>query len=340
MESGVPSDSDFVRAELTAHLVSSFAVAKIIRDHEKPVNSLDFHHSGMLLASAGSDDTLIFTEPRSGQVKNILPVKKYGCGVIRFLYNTSTPNLLTATAAKGADDAIRALDLETCAYERYYVGHSARVVGLAPSPKDPALFLSSSLDFTVSLWDARKRDPIGQISLNGRPAVAFDPKGLVFGVSYLDKGSTQVKLYDARSYGDGPFVDFVAGQSTADPTTFAFSPDGEYFVLSSSETGDLVRTYDAYEGKEMRRFRQVGNRWSTTLCASISPDAKFLMTGYEDHSMCIFDVASSRCLVDVTDMHALPVTSVAWNPVYGMLATACQNIALWLPTAEGILSGD
>jgi COMPASS component SWD2 len=340
MAAGGGQEPEAARAEVTGEVAQSFAVAKIIRDHEKPVNALDFHSSGTLFASAGGDDTLIFVDPRSGAVRNVLPVKKYGCGVIRFVHSIAKPTLLTGTAAKGADDAIRALDLERLTYERYYVGHSARVVDLAPSPKDPDVFLSASLDFSVALWDSRKRDAVGRISLKGRPSVSFDPKGLVFGVSYLERSSTQVKLYDARSYVDGPFVEFVLGEASSDPTTFAFSPDGEYFLLSESETGKPVRTYDAYEGKETRQFHIPGRRSGASLCASVSPDAKYIMTGNDDHSVCIFDVASSKCLLDVTDMHALPVTSVAWNPVYGMVASACQNIALWLPTTDGALDGD
>lgn len=326
-----------VRAELTPDIVRSFGVAQVVRDHSKPVNSLDFHRSGELLASSGSDETILFMHPLAGSVKKVLPVKKYGCGTIRFTYGTGVPSLLTATCKTGADDAVRALDVSACEYLRYYSGHSGRVVGLAPSPTDPTSFLSSSLDLSVALWDSRRRDAVGQVKTHGTPAVAFDPKGLVFGVAYLDAVGTQVKLYDARSYEEGPFVEFCV-EGDADPTCFEFSPDGENFLLASGKVGNPVRLFDAYEGKLRRSFKRPEARKTVTMCARFSPDAKFVMTGGEDHGVCIWDIATSENLLDPSDKHVLPVSSCAWNPVYGTAASACQNVALWLPKADKVLS--
>lgn len=328
---------DGVRAELTAEVVRSFGVAQVVRDHSKPVNSLDFHRSGELLASSGSDKTLLFIHPLTGNVKKVLPVKKYGAGIIRFTFNSGVPSLLTATCKTGAEDAVRALDVAACEYERYYLGHSGRVVGLAPSPSDPTSFLSSSLDLSVALWDSRRRDAVGQVKTHGIPAVAFDPKGLVFGVAYLDGEGTQVKLYDARSYEEGPLLEFCV-EGDANPTCFEFAPDGENFLLASGKVGSPVRLFDAYEGKLRRSFRRLESRKTATLCARFSPDAKYVMTGGEDHGVCIWDVVSSEILLGPSEKHALPVSSCAWNPVFGTAASACQNVALWLPNPGKIES--
>jgi COMPASS component SWD2 len=338
-EGAVPRVSDgaaeSVRAELSAEAVKSLSIAQVLRDHAKPVLSLDFHRSGELLASSGGDETLVFSAPLTASVKRVLPVKKYGCGVIRFTHDAGAPTLLTATTKTGVEDAVRAVDVATCAYSRYYRGHTSRVVGVAPSPTAPSALLSASIDNSVRLWDARRRDAVGEVTVPGRPAVAYDPKGLVFGIAFRDAGGMQVKLYDGRQAGDGPFMSFAVEAGGADPTCFEFSPDGDLFLVASGEAGNPVRVFDAFEGRHRRSFaRAAAGGGGATLCARFSPDAKFVVAGAEDHGVAVWDVATSEMVVDARERHALPVAACAWNPVYGMVATACQNVALWLPAED------
>jgi COMPASS component SWD2 len=337
---------DGPRAELTREAAGSLEVARVIRTHSKPVASLDFHHTGELLVSSGTDDTLIFTDALSGNVRKTLPVRKFGCGAARFARDrSSSPTLFTASAAltttnagggagAAADHAVRALDVASCDYKRYYSGHTARVVSLAPSPADPTAFLSGSMDASARLWDSRRRDAVGVITLHtGRPpSMAYDPKGLVFGASFLDGSQMHIKLYDARLYSEGPFVEFAVDAGATDPSEFVFSPDGEHFMIASAEASAPVRVFDAYEGKLWRELARPEGRTGGTLSAGFSPDAKFVLAGCEDHSVCIWEMASSDVLLDKPDKHVLPVGAAAWNPVYGMAATACQNVSLWLPS--------
>jgi COMPASS component SWD2 len=338
MDGSVPRLGDAlaepVRAELTAQAVKSFSIAQVFREHTKPVVSLDFHRTGELLVSSGGDETLVFSDPLTASVRKVLPVKKYGCGVVRFTHDVETPTLLTGSAKTGVEDAIRALDVSVCDYNRYYCGHTARVVGLAPCPITPTSFLSASIDCSVLLWDARQRDAAGKIALQGTPAVAYDPKGLVFGVAYRDKEGMQVKLYDGRQTADGPFMSFCVNAGNADPTCFEFSPDGDLFLLASGELGNPVRVFDAFEGKDRRSFSRPASAGGTTLCARFSPDAHFMMTGSEDHAVCMWDMTTSELLREEKGKHALPVAACAWNPVYGVVASAGQNVVLWLPASD------
>lgn len=321
------------RLELNSDSVRSFTIARVLRNHRKPLKCLTFHCTGELLACAGADDAISFINPLQGDLKKYVRVKKHGCGSICFTHDRDSASLLIASSSIETDDAMQSLDVVTCSYERSYEGHSARVVCIASSPTMPTQILSSSLDGTARLWDSRKQNAVGEINVGGRPLVAFDPKGLVFGVAYKEGDKMPVKLFDARSYEDGPFVEFEVESSTVDPTNFLFSPDGEFFLIASPEEGNTVKIFDAYEGKSHRQLSRPSNRSGATLSACFSPDAKYVLGGGEDNSVTIWDIASGEVVLDRPDKHALAVGAVGWNPCYGTYATACQNVALWLPKA-------
>lgn len=329
------------RAELTRADVESFRVARVIRNHSKPISSMCFHQSGDVLVSGGSDDKLVFIDPRSGAVRRVTLVKKYGCGTVRFTSGFEESLLLTTTTTTGADHDIRALDVETSQYSRYFAGHTAKVVDIVTSPTESTSFLSSSMDMSVRLWDTRQKDASARLQLQERPIVAYDNKGLVFGIAYLDKthgqgdGQTVVKLYDPRNFEEGAFSSFKLDVGPSGPTCFSFSPDGENFLLASAHVGNPVRIFDAYEGKHRKDIHQPRSRNTSILSASFSADAKFLMTGAEDHGVALFELSSSTCILDAPKKHVLPVAATAWSPSSCMIATACQNVALWLPNTVG-----
>jgi len=69
-----------------------------------------------------------------------------------------------------------------------------RVVALEMSPSDDT-FLAGSED-SIRLWDLRSPNCQGAVSIVGRPAMAFDPSGMVFAVAL---GFT-LRLYDVKAF--------------------------------------------------------------------------------------------------------------------------------------------
>lgn len=124
-------------------------------------------------------------------------VSKYGAGQVRFLKDSDGTSLLSASTT-GRDHQIRGLELSRFSYVHYYRGHTSAVVSLAASPTSP-MFVSGSVDMTMRLWDAREESVIGRLSARGSPAVAMDPKGVVFGVLCVEGEHTRAKLYSLRS---------------------------------------------------------------------------------------------------------------------------------------------
>lgn len=68
--------------------------------------------------------------------------------------------------------------------------------------------------------------------------------------------------------------------------------------------------------------------------ASYSPDSQFIFSGSVDGRVSVWN-ADSGCKVCVLNGdHPGPVQCVQFNPKYMMLASACTNMAFWLPNPE------
>lgn len=162
---------------------------------------------------------VLWTFSRSRAKKN-LNSKKYGVDLIHFSHTTDNvihsstkidgKSLLGFSLQRKRDllDTIRFLSLHDNKYIRYFPGHvkkwgmkgvkifskcSSRVISLSMSPVDD-LFLSTSLDSTLRIWDLKSttcavssRRPFflqmsnlvfsqGLMHLNGRPVANFDPE--------------------------------------------------------------------------------------------------------------------------------------------------------------------
>ena len=110
-------------------------------------------------------------------------------------------------------DVIRYLSLHENKYIRYFTGHKSRfassrgpsrpypprtrVTSIDISPSEDS-FLSSSLDGTARLWDARSANCQGVLHCGeGQSLATYDPKGVVFAIG---SNPSTVSLYDARNH--------------------------------------------------------------------------------------------------------------------------------------------
>lgn len=303
------------------------------RTHTKPVTSLDFSANGSMLAASAPDAVVAVYDALEGVLSASVPVKKYGAGVVRFLRGEHPPSVVAASTL--VDHQIRLLDLDRENYIRYFRGHEAQVTSITASPCGPE-FISASRDAWVRVWDSRQEAAVGKVRATGSPVVAYDPKGLIFSLAYnAPPFKTYVKLYDARQFEDGPFLEFqIENPSDSVPTCLKFSSDGEYFVLVNADVDATVSVYDAYKGKCFRRFKGNRNASGNPLEASFSPDSAFISSGSDDGSVFVWDLQSQETLLERKQVHAMPSACTVWNPMYQMLATAGQNVLFWLPQGE------
>lgn len=91
---------------------------------------------------------------------------------------------------------IRYLSLHDNRFLRTFKGHSKTIVAVEMSPKED-VFASASLDDTIRIWDLRSTDCQAAMRFDGgggRPAVAFDPQGVVLAVA-ISGGQTKVRRH-------------------------------------------------------------------------------------------------------------------------------------------------
>lgn len=321
------------RSPLTDDLVASFDLAAVHRSHGKPVSCMDFSSNGAILAASSPDGVVAVYDALEGTQKGLIPVRKYGAGVLRFVHGAMSPAVVAASTAR--DDKLRLLDLNSQGYLRYFGGHEATVSSVAASPIGPS-FISASKDAWIRVWDVRQETATGKVKASGCPVVAYDPKGLIFSIAYNAPGrKTFVKLYDARQYEDGPFLEFqLDNPSDSVPTCLKFSSDGEYFLLVNEDVKTTVDVFDAYKGKSYRRFSGHRNVSGIPLEASFSPDSAFVATGSDDGSLFAWNLETERLVLEKKQVHAMPTACTIWNPYYQMMATSCQNVVFWLASIQ------
>ncbi|KFH65959.1 hypothetical protein MVEG_08061 [Podila verticillata NRRL 6337] len=276
---------------LTPALLGSLKVSKIFKDNTQIITSLDFDDTGTKCVTSAQDESLHVYDCVTGKLDKTLFSKKYGVHLARFTHRST--NVVYASTKE--DDTLRYLSLHDNKYIRYFRGHEKKVVALEMSPLDDQ-FLAGSED-AVRLWDLRSPNCQGAVSIVGTPAVAFDPSGMVFAVCL---GST-LRLYDVKSFDQGPFKIAEVGQSLGvntsliEATQLEFSTDGKNILVTTASEAHYI--VDAFEATT--RFRLVGHyTYSNEVFqsggeASWTPDGKCVVSGSRDGGIYVWDIAKA-----------------------------------------------
>lgn len=249
--------------------------------------------------------------------------KKYGVTHANF---TRDSNFCIYGSNKKNHD-IRYHDLEHDKYVRYFNGHQRSVISIAINTHQE-LFLSGSEDKTLRLWDVRSNHCQGFLKTQGTPIGAFDAEGCIFAAG-ID--SSIIRLYDLRTFDKGSFATFNIGNNGSDWTKLQFSGDGRQIMLTT--TGETTRLIDAYTGDSMGTLRPPpGSKRIGQAC--YTPDGSMVITGDDTGYSHLYDAKRASQLGRLNGPHPRPITAIAYNPKYMMMATACHQVCFWLPTKE------
>lgn len=98
-----------------------------------------------------------------------------------------------------------------------------------------------------------------------------------------------------------------------------------------------VFVFDSFWAVLMLVFRFAAfNNKGIPLEASFSPDSQFIFAGSTDSRINMWNADTGFKVCALQGDHPGPIQCVQFNPKYMMLASACTNMAFWLPTAEDV----
>lgn len=311
-------------------MVVDIGIARVLTHHTAPLNSLDFTKDGEFLLSSGDDHRMCIYSCVQGALERSVKCDVHGATLARFTHDPRS-----IVVASPMDHAVRYMSMHDCKYLRTFRAHTAEVVGLEMSPKED-FFATASMDDTARLWDLRTTNCQGVMRFQGggcRPAVAFDPQGLVFAAAM---SGGRVKLFDVRSYDKGPFLTFLTSD-LGGRTNFSgikFSNDGKLMLLAT--TGGTHALLNSFNGDLLQSFTghpvapASDDKPQRPLEACFSPDSEFVLCGGEDGGIWRWEVRTGTPRGVLKEHHA-PVGVIRCNPTRMMIASADTSLCLWLP---------
>jgi COMPASS component SWD2 len=352
MQQSVPFATSSKRVTLTPALLRSLAPARVLPTRDT-CSSLSFSPDGAFLAVASGDDSLSLVDTTRGEVTLTLSSKKHGIDLPRF---THAPKAILCASTAGKDESVRYWSLHDNRWLATFSGHRDRVTAIAMSPTSDS-FASASRDGTVRFWDLRDqrcqgciRTPTssasgvsasnnnGDVSLGEACAVEYDPAGKVVFVC----AACVLYIYDVSKLDLGPFCTAILPESARMIRAMRVSPSGDHMVLVGAEVALLL---DAFNGQVLHIMQVFGGSVpsgaTAATDASFSPDGRYVTVAFEDGILRSWEIsvkadnAFDRCVEVAQHVgHPAGVKACAWSPKHAMLASACSNVALWLPKLD------
>eukprot|EP01039_Chlorochromonas_danica_P010335 gene10334-11439_t len=346
-----------------------YGLAAVIQG-EGEVTNLHFHSEGKHLLASSGQSSIHFIDCNNGEEKKKIHCKSTGVGHISFSHHDQC--VLVTSRLKPFNTSY------LCLYDNRYLmkleGHEEYITSLSMSPINDT-FLTASEDHTVRQWDLLSGKETMKIQLPtasssvSPPTAHFDCSGLVYGV-HVHTTSTnqlqqqqlqhQLKLYDARFTGKGPFENIspdmnmfhkslqenqaaaVAGGSMesmeryllANWTSFQFSHEGNHILINTDT--ELMWILDGFRrDQEPIPLLSRRNEFSNRLGCCWLTDDRHVLTGSADSDCLLVDAKTGEVVTSLVG-HVSQVGQTASNPKYQVLASGCVNIALWLPLATGM----
>ncbi|KZO96628.1 WD40 repeat-like protein [Calocera viscosa TUFC12733] len=329
------------------------------------ITSLSFDNTGEFLVTAAEDEAFKLYNCRQGKLVKPLYSKKYGVDLATFTHKNS--NILHASTKE--DNTVRYHSLYDNRYLQYFKGHKKRVICIEMSPVDDT-FLTSSLDKTVRLWDLRSPTCRGLLNVPRAPIVAYDNTGVIFAVALSSPPRIALYdavAWDTEPFLNVELNDTQLAKRAFPPrvpviTSLQFSSNGKWLLVGTagdthyvldSFNGDLLARLEGHVGLERGKLPKAPQSMTPGRGISgqeitFTPDSKFVLAGSHTGRWHAWDLTSKeetmsgqlvgkenevRTLMPNVgfDGHAGPLRCLRWNPRFGMMATAGEELAFWLP---------
>lgn len=231
-------------------------------------------------------------------------------------------NLLSAST----DTTLGLWDLVAGQRIRKYKGHTSFVNALSVTRRGPQIICSGSDDYTVKLWDVRKKLPTASMDSSFQvTAVSFNGTGDQIFSGGIDN---DIKVWDTRKnevlYSMKGHLDTITG--------LTLSPDGAY-LLSNSMDNTLriwdVRPYAPHERCVKVLQGQQHNFEKNLIRCNWSPDGSKVISGSADRFVYVWDVQARRVLYKLPG-HNGCVNDVAFHPYEPIIVSGSSDKHIYI----------
>ncbi len=292
--------------------------AKAIRDldgHEGLVQAVAYSPDGAKILSGGSDSYAIMWDASTGKelFRVALHDENTGIQTIKF-----SPDGSKAVSG-GWDSNVKLWDADSGEIIRSFDGHQSPIETLDFSP-DGSRLLSGSRDQLAKLWNVETGEEL--LTIKGH-------RGRITHAHFLDDNDILTASYDTTvAVWDSEEMIQGGIRATLDQgwvSSVAWGPDGSWFIFTDGNRS--AYRVDADTGERLQAYQ--GNQKQLWACA-VSSDGKVLLTGGDDHSIFVWNVASGEQLF-VLEGHKGTIRNFAFSPNNQAFVSASNDdiIRLW-----------
>jgi len=248
----------------------------------------------IVAASTSSSGTINIWDRNTGkELRNVLGfINEYimsldispdGKKIAALYLNFSSPNQEYITK-------IRLFDINTGKQLKTFLDYIIDISSFAFSP-DGKQIITYSFNSSIKFWNTATGKENKSISENvdGINYISFSPdeKYIISRANSKDKNNTFITIWDA-------FKGMKKNVISSDYfTPIAISPDGNMIAFVPLNER-LIRLFDIVKGKNIKTVSDFSGHTDKILSLAFSPDGKMLVSGSDDKSVRLWDVATGK----------------------------------------------
>ncbi len=315
------SDSAETRGNLFEVINSNPHLLTYLRNHSKPVRSIDFSPDGLTLASGDEDGKITLWDITTRQ--------KLGTSLSGHsdkIYTVAWSPDGHILASSSGDSSIMLWDVTDVSHPKQLrtqlLGHKGRVHSISFSP-DSQLLASGGLDKSIILWDVKTGQQRSK-RLSGHTklikSVIFSPDGNTL-ASGDDDG--KIILWDVAK-------EEQRGSTLTDHDNWimsmAFSPDSRTLASGSGDHSIILWDVDS-----AKRLEQLRAHPSWVRSVAFSHDGQMLASGGQDGAIILWDVKTWKPIGNKLIGHNSAILSIAFSSDGHTLASGGNGntVILW-----------
>ncbi|CAF0892422.1 unnamed protein product, partial [Didymodactylos carnosus] len=285
---------------------------------EGEIYAIQFHPSGTLLATGGSDRKIhLWESPNNGQVQQMCVLTGSNATITAIDFDTDGANLVLGCSE---DFACRVWGVQDQRLRHTLTGHGAKV--FCAKFLTSSKIASGSQDRTIKLWDLQNRQCIRTLFAGSKchDLVALDSAGTLIS-GHFDK---KIRFWDSRN-------DSVRSELLLQASVTSLYINRDKQLLLACSRDDTLKLIELKENRVLQTFShddfKVG---SDSIRAVLSPDCTYVCAGSQDGSLIIWNTTNGKVEKVLKD-HSSMVMAVHWHPE-GRFIASCEKqkrAALW-----------